>query len=156
MNQAWKTVIAVAITAVIVGGGVYYWQQNKPQPTPSTPVSNTPTPQEAILYQDNENKFKFVTDQSCEKYLKITKSGQGAKSSYTVTLPLAKQWNGDFMYFGVMTQNEYNGISDEEFGGKPNILLTLSNGLLLTGGSPQDWPSETDLPAGCKVETQKL
>ncbi|MDO8617501.1 MAG: hypothetical protein Q7N87_01245 [Candidatus Uhrbacteria bacterium] len=155
MNQAWKTVVAVIVTAVVVGGGVYYWQQNKP-PLSNSPVSSRPVSQDSVLYQDNENKFKFVTKQSCEKYLRVTKSGQGAEASYTVTLPLAKQWSGDFMYFGVMSQGKYDGISDEEFGGKPNIVMALNGGLLLTGGTPQDWPSESDLPAGCKVEAQKL
>lgn len=41
MQQSWKTIIALVITAIVVGGGVYYWQQNKISPMSSTPQSST-------------------------------------------------------------------------------------------------------------------
>lgn len=56
MNQTWKIIIAVIITAVIVGGGVYYWQNAKTSlQTPviektsideeKLPIANEPTEQ---------------------------------------------------------------------------------------------------------------
>jgi hypothetical protein len=39
MNQTWKIVIAVVITAIIVGGSAYWYQQNKIQPV-SPPIIN--------------------------------------------------------------------------------------------------------------------
>lgn len=50
MQQLWKTIIAVTITAIVVGGGVYFWQQNinfsSTRPTSvifNTPSTTTPT-----------------------------------------------------------------------------------------------------------------
>jgi len=34
MPQTWKIVVAVVITAIIIGGGVYLWQQNEKVKTP--------------------------------------------------------------------------------------------------------------------------
>ncbi len=36
MSQTWKIIIAVIITALIVGGGFYFWQQNKGVETEKT------------------------------------------------------------------------------------------------------------------------
>ena len=54
MNQTWKTIVTIIITAVVVGGGIYYWQQNKiqlnPRPTTQPSAATTPvapTPQSA-------------------------------------------------------------------------------------------------------------
>lgn len=33
MNQTWKTTIAIVMTAIVVGGGVYFWQSNQPEET---------------------------------------------------------------------------------------------------------------------------
>ena len=49
MSQAWKSVIVAVITAAVVGGGVYFWQQSKntenkktaPQETEKTVTKNT-------------------------------------------------------------------------------------------------------------------
>lgn len=35
MPQKWKIVIAVVITAIVVGGGVYLWQNNKGEELPA-------------------------------------------------------------------------------------------------------------------------
>ncbi len=56
MNQTWKIIISVIITAGIVGGGVYYWQNSK------TPL------QTAITDEVNNNKEDLsVVDLSTEE-----------------------------------------------------------------------------------------
>lgn len=46
-----KTVVTIILTALIVGGGVYFWQQQK---TPETNVSTSQTQQPESLAQDSE------------------------------------------------------------------------------------------------------
>jgi hypothetical protein len=36
MSQTWKIVIAVIITAIVVGGGVYLWQSNRGEELPAS------------------------------------------------------------------------------------------------------------------------
>jgi hypothetical protein len=167
MKNSQSILIAVVVTAIIVGGGMYLWQAsvgNKPiqiqtqltQTAAKPQVEAVGTAAKVVLYSDIANKFNFVTNNGCEKYLKITKSVEGAKTGFSVSIPLAKQWNGDLMYYQVMSQTEYNGIPTDELPGKPTIGLVLSNGSLLTGSGSQDWPSESDLPAGCNVEAVNI
>lgn len=69
MRQTWKIIIAVVITAVVVGGGVYFWQQNGEM------VSSQFAESEKIF---KGNGFSFVYP---EKYIADSK-GLWTKEGY--------------------------------------------------------------------------
>ena len=63
MNQTWKIIVAVVITALVVGGGFYLWQQNKGVETPQTTQKTkdqTPTPTVKTEKRFYGPKFSFT------------------------------------------------------------------------------------------------
>lgn len=70
MTQAGKTIAIVVITAIIVGGGVYFWQQNTQKESPATPSANTAP---RIVYSApgtfTENEKNMLQEKLIEPYI---------------------------------------------------------------------------------------
>ncbi len=72
MNQTWKIIVAVIITAVVVGGGVYFWQQNKTVKTPQiTQKTEDQTPASVVetgkIFQGNGFTFTYPIEYTADE-----------------------------------------------------------------------------------------
>lgn len=148
MNNTWKIIITVIITAIVVGGGVYLWQQN---PT------NKDNSDSIVLYRDNNYRIEFTTTKACADFysVKTVPGDMNELENYAVFVPGSKTWPKDspWYYFSLYTQETYNQFNADELPGKPEMKLRLDSGELLTWWSPQDGP--TDAPT-CGINIEKL
>ena len=174
MSQTWKTIVIVIVTAIVVGGGVYFWQQNKTRisvPDSKQTQSNQinadknssatdkapPDNGAAVLYQDSDYNIRFITSKSCAAFysVKVVAGNMNELKNYGVFVPGSTSWPKDspWYYYSLYTQSTYNKFNPDELPGKPEIKLRLRSGELLTWWSPQDGPS--DAP-NCGVEVEQL
>ncbi len=167
MSQTWKIVLAVVITAVVVGCGVYIWQQAI-WPLCEFPVSNSdklyefPPGRSPILYQDNDYGVKFTTNKGCEDYYSVKVVSEKYKDKnyvrdYGVFVPGSKNWPKDssLYNFTIYTPEIYYQFTPESLVGRPDLLFHLNSGELLTRwDNHQDGPG--DIPAGCFVDAEKF
>lgn len=162
-SQTIKTVLTIVATAVIAGGAVYYWQQQKVDRFSTTQNVNTKTEQlnktqdENILYTDKAYDLKFKTTEKCKDYL-VVKSVKPDRYStalmhYSVFVPTSKSWPTDYAWFryAIYSQEEYNKFNPNELPGQPVKILTLDSGKLLARWDPQDLPG--DVPEGCGINS---
>ena len=150
MNKTWKTIIAVIVITIVVGGGVYLWQQN----ANSNKASDSNI---VVLYQDNDYHIKFTTSKDCKDFysIKTVEENMDALRNYGVFVPGSSSWPKDsvWYHYSLYTQATYDKFSPNELPGKPQIELRLSSGELLTLWSPQDGPSDTP---NCKIEVKQF
>lgn len=176
MTQTWKVVAAIIATSVVVGGGVYFWQQNvlkekqaptsNQQPQTNNAVSNTspaiaekitPDSNVFVLYQDKDYPIRFTTTKDCKDYysVKIGEANMNEIKNYSVFVPGSTSWPKDYAWDGysLFTQTAYDKLNPNEPPGRPEIKFRLDSGELFTWWSSQDSP--IDEPK-CVVKVEKL
>ncbi|HLD31175.1 MAG TPA: hypothetical protein VJB41_03210 [Patescibacteria group bacterium] len=167
MSQTWKIILAVIITAVVVGCGVAFWQQkNCPvYEFPDGKSNKNPfnsSKNDVILYQDNDYGVKFTTRKGCEDYYSVGVVSEKYKEKnyvkdYGVFVPGSKNWPKDsrWYYFTIYTPEIYYQFTPESLVGRPDLVFHLDSGELLTRWeNHQDGPG--DIPAGCFVDAEKF
>ena len=88
MNQTWKNVFAVIITAVIVGGGVYYWQNSKTSlPTPVAEETNNKRKELPIANEPTEQPKKDVPEKIIESTDKTANWKTYSNTEVTIKYP---------------------------------------------------------------------
>ena len=181
MSHTWKVIVAIIITALVAGGGMYLWQQNEilkhaqiiasnPQPQVNNSVSDTTTPSTVtsthgasggavILYQDDAYRIRFTTENACKDLYSIKTISpkiNNALKDYGVFLPRSKDnWPPDELWYdyALYTQAAYEQINPNEPPGKPGLILRLNSGELLTRYGAQDGP--TDAPT-CEIKAENF
>lgn len=114
------------------------------------------TIKKTVIFSDVENKFNILTEQGCEKYLKVTQSDKKEKASYIVSLPLAKNWNGELITYKIMSEDEYASAQSSASVILLGAPLVLDNGFLLLGNGIMDRPLPNELPLQCRVYREKF
>ncbi len=169
MKAAGNTALAVLITAVVVGGGMYFWQ-NKPATTSGleqSPVvqsekldtAKVPLKQNrVVLYTDETYHLLFSTTPVCKGVLAVARVRPVSPTqlvSYPVLVPGSKSWgNSEWFGFNIYSKEEYAKLDPNEPPGTPQIVLTLDKGLLLTRWDAQDAPQ--DIPKDCGPDSIKV
>ncbi|MFH1284903.1 MAG: hypothetical protein ABIH78_04965 [Candidatus Peregrinibacteria bacterium] len=59
MNQTWKIIVAVILTAVVVGGGIFFLQQNSIKELREENATSLPNGIEWLTYSDNDVTFTY-------------------------------------------------------------------------------------------------
>lgn len=191
MNQYWKMGIAIILTALITGGGVYLWQQNQSlknnqislmkefrrqmmerpvvaeKKLPAKQEEKTVTNEEKIvppaesnqspvLYEDKEAGILFTTTKECETSLSVKPAAKGGQEvkHYDVYATGSKTWpkNTPWYSYSVFTAKTYNAIIPDELPGRPDIVLKLNSGDLLTKWSHNDGPTDVH----CTINVENL
>lgn len=110
----------------------------------------------AVLYTDEDYKFKFTASEECEKYFSIKADESLAivkappLNRYILSAPLSDWGNDTWVYYEVLTQEDYDAFPVDEPPGKPEVMLTLDSGELLVRWNPQDRPN--DQPMECEFD----
>ena len=171
MSQTSKILMAVVITAGIVGIGVYFWQKPKlPEQISIEQVeeksnviykSIADKKEAAAPAKDSSDTLEFIIADSCRDYLSVTEvkpdGNSKALKDYSVYVSGSKQWSADQAWFGysVFSPKEYNKMdpnpADPTIVARPTKILALRSGLLVTRSNPQDGPG--DLPEGCGLNS---
>lgn len=172
MSQIWKIVVAIIITAVVVGSGVYFWQQKQQKNISSDILKNkqyapalnieVKKSEDLILFEDKQYKIKFVTNKECGNYFSVKEGvddfiDENALKFYSLYVPGSKQWTptASWFFYAIYPINTYNYMQPSEFNPKPKVVFTLDSNLILVRFEPQDGP--TDYPEGCNgVSPEKL
>ncbi len=75
-NQAWPLVAAVVITALVVGGGMYFWQENQKASETAMPERSMEANEEGmeiwkndgwLSYTGSEYEFRYPSDYTIEE-----------------------------------------------------------------------------------------
>jgi outer membrane murein-binding lipoprotein Lpp len=180
--------ISVILTAVIVGGGVYWWQglQLKSAEDNLASVQKSLQQQiddlkaqvaasqaaelqaaaaaenkieEYLLFQDDTYHFRVAgTTKSCADYydFKVREALAGSIKSYDIFVPGSKSWAQGYPLeaYAIYTEESYNKLPSGEMVSKPQIIMRLDNGDLLTWWQPQDSPP--DIPQDCRINFERF
>ena len=161
MKETWKIIIAIIITAVIVGGAVFLWQQKEKAETSTLPKTEKVNESQNILYSDDLYNLKFVVNKECGNYFSVKEGAdyvdESAIKSYSVYAPGSKDWqpNAPLYYYSIYSIDDYNKLKSQPSEQPSDIRLALDADLILVVYPGQDFPD--DLPEGCKdVMVEKI
>ena len=129
-----------------VGVGMLLWCAPAYATAPVT-KKIPPKPKTAIILQDKINGFVFTSSQACRNAFKIKSVAPATPNfnrSYDIFLSGSRWWPRKVVWtnFTVMSQTAYNAIPERTQPDKPDIILKLGNGNLLTQFIPQDRPRD--------------
>lgn len=112
-----------------------------------------------LLFQDDTYRFRVTaTAKTCADYYSIIaiEPLENSLRSYGIFAPGSKVWGTNFpaSTCAIYTQAAYAKLPSGEMQSKPEIILRLDNGNLLTEWQPQDSPP--DMPQGCQLNFEKF
>lgn len=134
--------------------------KEEPAPAPTSNDAKVLPPAETsdstIVYQDKELGIAFTTQKACGSYYSIRPAQPGGQElkHYDVYIPGSKDWakNTPWYSYSVFTVKTYNAINPDEMPGRPEMVLKLSSGNLLTRWFPNDGPNDSI----CTIKVENL
>ena len=152
-SQAFKISITVAITAILVGGGVYLWQKQ---------YFNIGMESQTVLLTDNDYHLQLIVTEECKNYLSITREENQdptdpALRTYRVS---ASGGFAPWYTYAIYLQSEYDKLIEYGFPRTPYIIARLNatspsyDALLFTVWRPL--AEESGVPENCGLDSIQM